>query len=184
MTGNGVRVKPHRPAFYHSSCAVDWTGSRNLDLGVVNLIYEPTMSKVSTPIINNFWGVDVTKKIFSAAALIAATIMTTGCTNRLLDFTVVSSKNVDLSKGADFKRGTTRVKGEDMRHIIVFIPTGQPSAKTAMDKAIESVPGAVGLADGVITSKAWWIPYIYGQTSFEVEGTPLIDPNIEKTFRK
>jgi hypothetical protein len=117
-------------------------------------------------------------------SVISASIALLGCSQRVLDFTVVSSKNVDLSKGADFKRGTARVKGEDMRHIIVFIPTGQPSAKTAMDKAIESTPGAVALADGVITSNAWWIPYIYGQTKFEVEGTPLIDPNIEKTFKK
>jgi len=115
---------------------------------------------------------------------IAATICFSGCTQRVLDFTIVSTKNVDISKMADLKRGTGRVKGEDMRHIIMFIPAGQPSAKTAMDKAIESVPGAVALTDGVVTSNFWWIPYIYGQTRFEVEGTPLIDPNIEKTYKK
>lgn len=122
-------------------------------------------------------------KIKLALAIIMS-VLTSGCSQRILDFTVVSSKNVDLSKGADFKRGTTRVKGVDMRHIIVFVPTGQPSAKEAMDNAIESVPGAVALADGVINANWWWIPYIYGQSKFEVEGTPLIDPNIERTFKK
>ena len=117
-------------------------------------------------------------------SVISTSIALSGCSQRVLDFTVVSTKNVDLSKGADFKRGPTRVKGEDTRSIIVFVPTGQPSAKTAMDKAIESVPGAVALTDGVITAHWWWIPYIYGQNKVEVEGTPLIDPNIEKTFRK
>lgn len=30
----------------------------------------------------------------------------------------------------------------------------------------------------------WWIPDIYGQTRVELEGTPLIDPNLEKNYRK
>jgi hypothetical protein len=48
--------------------------------------------------------------------------------------------------------------------------------KEALDRAIESVPGAVALLDGVLTQRAWYIPYIYGESSFLVEGTPLIDP--------
>lgn len=126
---------------------------------------------------------NIMKKLLVVSVLSAGAFLS-GCSQRVLDFTVVSSKNVDLSKGADFKRGTTRVRGEDKRDIIVFIPTGHPSAKEAMDRAIESVPGAVALTDGVITTSSWWIPYIYGQTKVEVEGTPLIDPNIEKTYKK
>ncbi len=45
--------------------------------------------------------------------------------------------------------------------------------KEAIDKAIEQYPGAVGLADGVVKSNNWWIPFIYGQDSYIVEGTPL-----------
>jgi hypothetical protein len=108
--------------------------------------------------------------------LIFAIMLFSGCTHRLVDFTVISSKNIELSRGADLKRAPKRVKGEDRTHIIVFIPTGVPSAKEAMDRAIESVPGAVGLLDGVITEHAFYIPYIYGQQWIEVEGTPLIDP--------
>ena len=115
------------------------------------------------------------KTILALAA--AATI--SGCTTRLVDFTVISSKNVDLSRGADFKRHTGRVQGEDLKHIIVFIPTGVPNAKAALDKAIESVPGAVALLDGVLTYEWFWIPYIYGQQKYIIEGTPLIDPKIK-----
>ena len=68
--------------------------------------------------------------------------------------------------------------GEDKVSIIIFIPTGTPNIKQAIDKAIQSVPGAVALLDGVITQKGWWIPYIYGETSYIVEGTPLIDPKL------
>jgi hypothetical protein len=116
--------------------------------------------------------------IVSCAALVLA-----GCSQRIVDFTVISSKNIDLSRGADFKRSSTRIKGEDRKHIIIFIPTGIPNAKEAMDKAIESVPGAVGLVDGVITQHSWWIPYIYGQSWIEVEGTPLIDPLLQKGYQ-
>lgn len=111
-------------------------------------------------------------------ATVCAVTMLAGCTTRLVDFTVISSKNIDLSRGAEFKRHTGRVTGEDMVHIIIFIPTGVPNAKEALDKAIESVPGAVALLDGVMTHEWFYIPYIYGQSKYIVEGTPLIDPRL------
>lgn len=101
-----------------------------------------------------------------------------GCTHRILDFTIVSTKNIDLSKAATFKRGTTRMTGEDVAHIIIFIPTGAANIKEAADKAIEKVPGCIGLVDGVIYTKFFYIPYIYGKSSAIVEGTPLIDPSL------
>ena len=52
-----------------------------------------------------------------------------------------------------------------------------------MDKAIESVPSAIGLVDGVVTYSWWWIPYLYGEFGYEVEGTPLIDPILQKSIR-
>ena len=113
-------------------------------------------------------------KVISALAVAALAV--TGCSTRLIDFTVISTKNVDLSRGASFERAKARVEGIDKVHIIVFIPTGTPNIKEAIDRAIESVPGAVALLDGVVTQKAWWIPYIYGQSMFLVEGTPLVDP--------
>jgi hypothetical protein len=105
-----------------------------------------------------------------------ALIAVAGCTTRLVDFTLISTKNVDLSRGADFKRAPTRVEGIDKIHIIVFVPTGVPNMKEAIDRAIESVPGAVAILDGVLSQRAWYIPFIYGQSMYVVEGTPLIDP--------
>src|SRR3989338_1767833 len=104
-----------------------------------------------------------------------------GCTTRLVDFTMISTKNIDLSRGANFERGKARVEGKDTASIIIIIPTGVPSMKEAIDRAIESVPGAVALVDGVVTESSFWIPYIYGETTFIVEGTPLIDPALVKT---
>ena len=103
-------------------------------------------------------------------------IISAGCTTRMVDFTAISTKNVDWSKAATFSRTGSRVEGKDTAHIIIFIPTGIPNMKEAIDRAIESKSGCVALVDGVVYQKFWWIPYIYGQHSFVVEGTPLIDP--------
>jgi len=123
----------------------------------------------------------MTRKEISLLLVGVMAVSIVGCATRLVDFTIISTKNIDLSRGADFKRGTTRIQGEDKVSIIIFIPTGTPNIKQAIDKAIQSVPGAVALLDGVVTSKGWYIPYIYGESSFVVEGTPLIDPKLTCT---
>lgn len=117
------------------------------------------------------------KKI-KLSIVVVAVISLTGCTNRYLDFTLISTKNVDFSKSSNFTKGKSRVTGEDMAHIIIFIPTKQIHPKEAIDRAIESIPGCVALLDGVIRTNFWYIPYIYGQTRVIVEGTPLIDPSL------
>ena len=101
------------------------------------------------------------------------------CVTRMTDFTIISTKNIDLSQMATFKRGDARVKGEDSRFIVIIIPTGIPSMKQAIDNAIQSVPGCVGLLDGVVYYKWFYIPYIFGKESYFVEGTPLIDPSLK-----
>lgn len=123
------------------------------------------------------------KKIVSI--WVALTLVLASCTTRVLDFTMVSSKNIDLSRGASFVRGKSRVKGQDMAHWIICVPASTVSTKEALDKAIESTPGCVALLDGVIYTKFWLVPYVYGQQYAIVEGTPLIDPSlslIEKDF--
>ena len=102
-------------------------------------------------------------------------VVVSGCTTttRIGDFTIISSKNIDLSRGADFKRGTNRVIGQDMVGTSGFGPVAAPNMKTAIDRAIESVPGTIALLDGVISQRVTtW------RTGYVVEGTPLIDPSL------
>lgn len=113
-----------------------------------------------------------------ALSLLFCVFALTGCTTRLTDFTVISTKNVDFSQLAKARRCSTRVKGKDTVHVIILFPTGVASMKEAIDKAIESVPGAVALVDGVLYHNWFYIPYIYGQDSYVVEGTPLIVPSL------
>jgi hypothetical protein len=100
--------------------------------------------------------------------------MVAGCSQRLIDFTIISSKNVDLSRAAGFKRGDARVDGKDTAYIVLFIPTGVPHIKYAVDNAIDKVPGCVALVDGVVRS-TYWTALVFGANSVVVEGTPLID---------
>lgn len=109
-------------------------------------------------------------------ALLVTLFAATGCSTRLVDFTMISTKNVDWSKAATFTRGDSRVVGDDLVHTIVIIPTGISTMKEAIDRAIEATPGAVALVDGVVYQKAYYIPLIYGQSGYVVEGTPLISP--------
>ncbi|MCX7985502.1 MAG: hypothetical protein N2662_00995 [Bacteroidales bacterium] len=83
-----------------------------------------------------------------------------------------------MSKSSTFIRGKTRVTGEDKMYIIIFIPTGVAHLKEALDRAIESVPGCVALLDGVIYSKFFYFPYVFGESSYIIEGIPLIDPSL------
>lgn len=100
------------------------------------------------------------------------------CVTRLGSFTVISTKNIDWSRAGEFKRGS-RVDGQDLAHIIILFPTKfMINIETAVDKAIEKVPGAVALVDVVLKDKRFYIPYIYGQLAFIVEGTALIDPKL------
>jgi hypothetical protein len=106
-----------------------------------------------------------------------ALFLLSSCSQRILDFTIVSTKNVDLSRAAKFTRSKTRTEGTDMVHIIIYVPLGVPNMKEAIDRALEKVPGAVALVDGVVYNKHWWA-IIYGQDMYVVEGTPLIDPSL------
>ena len=113
---------------------------------------------------------------FILAGSIAVAV--SGCATRLVDFTMISTKNIDWTHAANFQRAKDRVKGEDEVSIIIFIPTGVPNIKEAVDRAIEKVPGAIALVDGVLTQKSWYIPYIFGKFTYIIEGTPLIDPSL------
>lgn len=120
-----------------------------------------------------------TKKALLLSCLALTLFANSGCARRIIDFTLLSTKNVDVSRLEALRKGSARATGTDEVHVIIFIPTGQPNIKAAVDAAIESVPGAVALVDGVIIQESWWIPFIYGRMAFVAEGTPLIDTTHE-----
>jgi len=102
-------------------------------------------------------------------------VVFSGCVHRHGQFSVISTRNIDWSRSAEFTRGS-RVEGRDIVHIVIFVPTGTATIFGAVDHALNQVPGAVALVDAVLSSRGWYIPWIYGRSGWTIEGSVLIDP--------
>ena len=111
-------------------------------------------------------------KLFMSAVAVVA-LLSTGCSQRIADFTLASTKNVDLNNG-DFVKGK-RVTGEDTKIIILF-PIGIPSVKEAADVAIEKDKCAVALTD--VTADSEFFSFLVGYVKYKVEGNLVIDKSI------
>jgi hypothetical protein len=89
----------------------------------------------------------------------------------MLDFTIISSKNVEM-RIRDTAKGT-RVTGEDMAWAVLGIPLGAPNLKEAIDRAIESAgPGYDALIDGVVYH-IYNFYLVVSKAGYKVEGTPV-----------
>lgn len=102
--------------------------------------------------------------------LLLVCIGLSGCSVRMADLTVGSSKNFDLNSG-NLKKGK-RVIGEDL-YPVILLPFGIPNIKTAMDNAIQKEPCAVGLSNVVINNIQHH--FLVGQHGYSVEGDLIID---------
>ena len=104
------------------------------------------------------------------SVLAMSTLVFTGCSVRMADMTVASTKNYNLNSN-QFVKGE-RVKGEHKVPVILF-PLGIPNFKTAVDRAIEKDRCTVALSDVVITQLNQ--AFLVGQIGYRVEGTQIID---------
>lgn len=111
-------------------------------------------------------------------AVIATAAVVSGCTVRVADMTVASTKNYNINS-SKFVKGS-RVIGEDTYPVILF-PFGIPNMKTAMDNAIQKDGCAVGLSDVVMSQLNH--SFLIGSIGYRVEGDLIIDttrPGCEK----
>jgi hypothetical protein len=93
-----------------------------------------------------------------------------GCANRIGDFTIVSTKNVEISrvdlKRVDFTRG---VEGGNGRWWVLFIPLGPaPNMKEAVDRCLERGHGDF-MTSAVIYERNWHV-ILFGHEAIEVKG--------------
>lgn len=117
----------------------------------------------------------INKKTLLLASLVGLALA--GCTNRLADVTYISTKAVNQEQLSTATTDNIRSTGEDMKQIIIFIPTGQPDIKEAIDQAIETRPCGIALKDATLTAYSWYIPWVYGQHKLIAEGKVLEDVN-------
>ena len=114
------------------------------------------------------------RHVLLSLAFLCICLMQTGCTRNLGDFTLLTSKNVNLQNfSSEEGESETPVYGEDCAHIICVFPTGQPTLKEAVDRALES-KNAYMLTNVRLKYTFFYIPYIYGQVKYEVKGNPVI----------
>lgn len=112
--------------------------------------------------------------------VVFTSMILTSCSQNLFNFTLVSTKNIELEKLSSLEKSVERTTGRDKASIIIFIPTRQIKIDQAISNTIDGIPGCVALLDGVVYSKFWWIPYIYGEQKIVIEATPLVDPSVTK----
>jgi hypothetical protein len=106
----------------------------------------------------------------------ALLVLLGACTTRLGSFTVVSTRNIEWNRAAEYTRGGERVEGADTVHFILFISTkASIDMQTAVDDALDQIPGSVAIVDAVLALRSWSV-LVYGQTSYIVTGSALVDP--------
>lgn len=106
-------------------------------------------------------------------AILGATFLLSGCTTRIADLTVGSTKNYNINSNK-FVKGK-RVSAEDTVPVII-VPAGIPNLKTAFDRAIEQDECAVALSDVVIYRLDH--SFLLGSVGYRVEGTQVLDRNL------
>ncbi|OHB79563.1 MAG: hypothetical protein A2Z25_01750 [Planctomycetes bacterium RBG_16_55_9] len=114
----------------------------------------------------------VQKRLSVSVPLLLVCVLFSGCKSRLGDFTVITTKNIDLkdfNTHEDVKAAS--VVGEDVKHIIFVFPTGVPHIKEAVDQALDK-GNAYMLVDAALYHEWFYIPYFYGYAKYEVKGTP------------
>lgn len=93
-----------------------------------------------------------------------------GCVVNHGQYTVLSNKVVDVSKFDVSEVVKKEVKGVDRSHLIFVFPTkANPNINDALRDAFRKADGDV-MTDVTIYQWSWWIPYIYGQIGWTVEG--------------
>ncbi|MGR8951538.1 MAG: hypothetical protein ACU83V_03895 [Gammaproteobacteria bacterium] len=115
------------------------------------------------------------KKLTLTLLTLTMGLFLNGCTARIADLTLVSTKNIDLSDTHLDARTGQRQMGEDCGFILLdIIPLHWPNLKEAVDQALEKGRGNI-MVDQVTELKTAWM-VIGTQQCIKVEGTVLTAP--------
>ena len=118
-----------------------------------------------------------------AAVLFAASFA--GCSSMQVEelgrFTIISSKNVDLSRLGQMQRSTEKVATQKFNAKGAFIKDVTLSEnyqlENALDSALEQIPGAVAMIDAKVE---YFHSKSFGkeQWGYKMEGTALVDTSL------
>ena len=110
------------------------------------------------------------KKLKLFTLIVFASVMFSSCSQRLIDFTVISSKNANI--GIDKTKGV-RTVGKSMQFLGIGV-----TIKDAMDKALENAGMKYDLLiDGVVRTESY--PFYFG---YVVEGTAVSTKDLKASL--
>lgn len=111
------------------------------------------------------------KKIASMVLAISL-LFISGCAQRLGDFTVISTSNINLNSG-EFVTGE-RIEGQDSVPIILF-PIGIPNMESAVEDAVFSNKNncIVGLENATLSHE--YFSFLFGYAAYKVKGNAIYD---------
>ena len=128
------------------------------------------------------------RKVGLLAGLAVVVMMLAGCTSTeaLGRFTIISSKNVELSRLAEMKRHHETLKTDNKSlnlKVFWFIQTRRISQsyelENALDAVVEQVPGGIALVDAQLSyyRKRGFLNFTH-RWGYIFEGTVLVDPQV------
>lgn len=82
---------------------------------------------------------------------------------------VVSTRPVTAEQLQTAGKRLTLVQGRSSTNILIFIPMGHPSIEEAVEKALK-IGGGEYLKNANVHYKFWWLPFVYGRETIEVQG--------------
>lgn len=96
------------------------------------------------------------------------------CTVNHGHFTILSNRLVDIKNfNIDTEKKISNVTEKDVGHIIFFVPTKKnPNLNDALNDVLRNTDSDL-MTDVEITSWYWYIPYLYGQFGWKVQGDAL-----------
>ena len=109
------------------------------------------------------------KKVLILAVLLIA-VSSTGCAHRVADFTIASTKNVEVSR-IDLRTAalTRNVEATDGRFWFLIIPfNSQPKIKEAMDRCLEKGNGDF-MTNAVVYDEGWSL-LLFSYGAYTVKG--------------
>lgn len=117
--------------------------------------------------------------------IIGAVALITGCTTTRIEelgrFTIISSKNVDISRLVEMRRSSNKVETKCLNTKGLFIKDVKLSKnyqlENALDSAFKQIPGAVTMIDAKI-EYFYYKGFGKQQWGYKFERTALIDPSL------
>jgi hypothetical protein len=106
------------------------------------------------------------------ALLLCAPLLGFGCTNRVADLTLISTKNIDLSNARLDVRDGQRVEGKHCVYALLgLLPLGVVNLEEAIDDALERGGGNILVDQVTYQSIIYFV--LASQECLTVEGTVL-----------